>query len=183
MNVRVIIASSCVAGALLALVWPSGAVRVAAIMFAAVAGAILLDGLLRALHDVHPLRAAAAWQPSSTGTSAAPPLGPHEMNDIRREIDGAPVNQPMPDIIFARVQLLARQRVRACLRLDPTMPGDHAALAERLPPQMFTLVMSGLVADPARSRGDAPLLRGYVPYSLRPPMSALPQLIKEMESL
>jgi hypothetical protein len=182
-NVRVIIASSCVAGALLALVWPSGAVRVAASMFAAVAGAILLDGLLRALHDVGPLHAAPAQPASSPAAGSVAHEGPHEMNDMRREIDSAPLDQPMPDMIFARVQLLARQRVRARLRLDPTVPADHAALVARLPPQTFMLVTSGLVADPMRTRGDAPLLRGYVPYSLRPPMSALPQLIEEMESL
>ncbi len=179
MNVRVIIASICAAGAVLALAWPSGAVRVAAIMFAAVSGAILLDGLLRALDGVHPLRAAR----NGFTSNAPPPIGPHEMNDIRREIASAPANQPMPDIIFARVQLLARQRVRTTLSLDPTVPSDHASLASRLPPQLFTLIMSGLVSDPTRSRSDAPLLRGYVPYSLRPPMSALPQLIEEMESL
>ena len=179
MNVRAIIAGICIACALLALAWPAGAVRVAAVMLAAVTGAILLDGLLRALHDVAPLRDAYA-RPSA---HASANLGPHEMNDIRREISGVQHDQPMPDIVYARVQLLARQRVRARLQLDPTVRRDHATLAERLPPQLFTLVMSGLVADPAHTRRDAPLLRGYVPHSLRPPMSALPQLIEEMESL
>jgi hypothetical protein len=180
-NVRAIVATTCVAGALLALAWPSGAVRVAAIMLAAVTGAILLDGLLRALADVHPVRTARRSPASSAGADAR--SGPHEMHDIRRELASAPADQPMPDIIFARVQLVARQRVRARTRLDPAQPADHAALAARVPPQVFTLVMSGLVADPANARGDAPLLRGYVPYHLRPPMSALPRLIEEIESL
>lgn len=179
MNVRVIIATICVVGAGLALAWPSGAVRVAAVMFAAVAGAILLDGLLRALDGVQPLR---ADRPVVT-SRPIPPVGPQELNDIRREITNVPGSQPMPDIVFARVQLLARQRVRSRLSLDPTMARDHAALASRLPPQLFTLVMGGLTADPARERGGAPMLRGYVPYALRPPMSALPQLLEEMESL
>lgn len=178
MNVRVIIAVICVAGAGLALAWPTGAVRVAAVMLAAVTGAILLDGLLRALDGIDPLRTERRF----AAVRAVQPVGPQEMTEFRREIEASPTNQPMSDLVFARVQLVARQRVRSRLGLDPASASDHAALAARLPPRLFTLVMSGLVADPTRTPGDA-LLRGYVPHALRPPMSALPQLLEEMESL
>jgi len=184
MNVRLLVTTVCVIGAMVALAWPSGAVRVAAVMFGAIAGAMLLDNLVRALDGVGPLR------PVRTAAELPrfEPVVAPELGEIRRELSWSPPEQPMPDVVYVRLQQVARQRVRGGLGLDPALARNHAALARAIPAQLFTLVMSGYVTDPRRSPTevvdvDTPLVRGYVPYHLRPPMSALSQLIEEIEAL
>lgn len=184
MNVRLLVTTVCVIGAMVALAWPSGAVRVAAVMFGAIAGAMLLDNLVRTLDGIGPLRPV---RTASEMPRFEPVVAP-ELGEIKRELAWSQREQPMPDVVYVRLQQMARQRVRRSLGLDPALVGNHAALARAIPAQLFTLVMSGYVADPRRSpteavNVDAPLVRGYVPYHLRPPMSALAQLMEEIEAL
>jgi hypothetical protein len=181
-NVRPLIVTICVIGAAVAVLWPAGAVRVAVVLFAAIAGALILDVFARALAGIEPMRPERPGLRSRTVDRTAP----LELGEMQRELSWSAALQPMPDVVFARVQALARQRVRGRLGLDPAQPRDHAALARQVPPLLFTLVMSGLTAGPDSDAASAPgavLHRTYVPYHLRPTMASLPQIIEEMESL
>lgn len=179
MNVRALVAFGCVLLALGAIAEPAYAVRLAAIGLALVVAGVLLDALREALGPVTPLRPAPAGVPPARASRTVP----GELAELRREVSWAAPEAPIPDVVFAQLQAMARRRVRARLRLEPARPADHAALARTLPPALFTVVMSGLVMPPDPENPDARCVSGYVPYTLRPPMWALPSLLAELEQL
>lgn len=179
MNVRALVAFGCVLLALAALAAPAYAVRLAAVGLAFVVGGVLVEALRDAVHGVTPLRPAPAGVPPAS----SPRTVPGELAELRREVSWAAPESPMPDVVFAQLQSIARRRVRTRLRLDAERPADHAALAHALPPALFTVVLSGLLPPPDPENPDARCIHGYVPYTLRPPMWALPSLLGELEQL